>query len=139
MKKDDQAYRRLIYIRNMAHLYTEKIKEMYKEKLNKVILYGSYARGDYTEESDVDIMILLDVDKDDANQKVKEVVATTYDFNMDNDVDIEPMVESVSFYNAWNDVHPFYRNVKEEGVVLYEPVQKQYVGCHSRLSKIQIG
>lgn len=120
MKTDDQDYKRLFHIRNMANLYIEKIKEMYKDKLSKVILYGSYARGDYTDESDVDIMILLDIDKDDANQKVKEVVAATYDFNMDNDVDIEPMVESVSFYNAWNKVHPFYRNVNEEGVILYE-------------------
>ena len=34
-------------------------KETFGEKLDSVILYGSYARGDYTPESDVDIMILV--------------------------------------------------------------------------------
>ena len=34
-------------------------KETFGEQLDSVILYGSYARGDYTPDSDVDIMILV--------------------------------------------------------------------------------
>ena len=33
--------------------------QLYGKRLNKIILYGSYARGDYTDESDIDIMIVL--------------------------------------------------------------------------------
>ena len=43
-------------------------KQLYGDKLNKIILYGSYARGDNTEESDIDIMIILDGDIDDSKQ-----------------------------------------------------------------------
>ena len=39
--------------------YVAKVKDIYAEKLAKVILYGSYARGDYSPESDIDIMILV--------------------------------------------------------------------------------
>ena len=43
-------------------------KQLYGDKLNKIILYGSYARGDNTEESDIDIMIILDGDIDDVKK-----------------------------------------------------------------------
>ena len=34
-------------------------RETFGEHLDSVILYGSYARGDYTPDSDVDMMILV--------------------------------------------------------------------------------
>ena len=41
---------------------SEKAKEVYGDKLMEVILYGSCARGEFDNESDVDVMILLDVE-----------------------------------------------------------------------------
>ena len=35
------------------------MKRMLISKLSKIILYGSYARGDYRENSDVDVMLLV--------------------------------------------------------------------------------
>jgi len=37
----------------------EGLAQIYGDKLKAVYLYGSYARGDYREDSDVDVMILL--------------------------------------------------------------------------------
>ena len=36
-------------------------QHMFADNLDKVILFGSYTRGDYNSESDIDIMILLDI------------------------------------------------------------------------------
>jgi len=36
---------------------------MLNRLLKKVIVYGSYARGDYQKNSDIDIMILVDADE----------------------------------------------------------------------------
>lgn len=41
--------------------YVAEIKKIYGSHLKQVILYGSYARGDFGPDSDVDIMILLDI------------------------------------------------------------------------------
>ncbi|WP_420361315.1 nucleotidyltransferase domain-containing protein [Enterocloster hominis (ex Hitch et al. 2024)] len=49
--------------------YVNRIHEIYRRELKAVILYGSYARGDYTESSDIDIMILVDSSEDTIKQK----------------------------------------------------------------------
>ena len=41
--------------------FVNQVKEILGKRLKKVILYGSYARGDYNKQSDVDIMILTDL------------------------------------------------------------------------------
>ena len=43
-------------------LLANKAKEIASDKLVKVILYGSYARGDYEEWSDIDVMVLVNGD-----------------------------------------------------------------------------
>lgn len=37
----------------------KKLKAIYGDKLKDIVLYGSYARGDFTEGSDIDLIILL--------------------------------------------------------------------------------
>ena len=41
--------------------YVEDVHKIYGERLKSVILYGSYARGDFGPNSDIDIMILVDL------------------------------------------------------------------------------
>lgn len=45
-------------ISNLLTEYVSVLKQLYGAKLKKVILFGSYARGDFGPESDIDIMIL---------------------------------------------------------------------------------
>lgn len=48
-------------IQTLLEIYVTKLLDIYGSHIKSVILYGSYARGDYTEDSDIDIMILLDI------------------------------------------------------------------------------
>ena len=48
-------------IQSLIDQYISEIKKIYGSHLRRVILYGSYARGDFRVDSDVDIMILLDM------------------------------------------------------------------------------
>ena len=43
----------------------------------------------------------------------------TYDFNMDNELDIKPIAKNQAHFEKWVDNYPFYANVQKEGVVLY--------------------
>ena len=46
-------------VSSIIYKFSQEVKRMLGEKLTKVIVYGSYARGDYRDNSDVDIMILV--------------------------------------------------------------------------------
>ena len=99
--------------------YTNMAKELYGNHLKKIILYGSYARGDYHNDSDVDIMLLVDLDENEIKRIGNALSDITYDINYDNDVMIMPIVQNVEFFNKWVRAYPFFNNVCNEGVELY--------------------
>ncbi len=107
-------------IQYLLKQYVNEIREIYGSHLKQVILYGSYARGDFKEDSDVDIMILLDISDIETKAYFDHLVDTTFDFNMEHGLDIKPIAKSEAHFRKWMIHYPFYANVKQEGVVLYE-------------------
>ena len=105
--------------KNLIEMYVSDIRNIYGKHLRQVILYGSYARGDFNSESDVDIMILLDMSDTDIKNYRHKLSDVTFDFYMDYDVDIKPIAKSEEHYRKWISDYPFYKNVDKEGVTLY--------------------
>ena len=99
---------------------SDELEKIYGTYLNSVILYGSFARGDFSEDSDIDIMILLDLDDTIIKKYRHELSGMTYDFNMDYNIDIKPIAKSKEHFEQWIDVYPFYKNVKKDGVQLFK-------------------
>ncbi len=83
-----------------------------------IILYGSVARGDNTEESDVDVAIIVSSKlSDSAQDKLSDFIV---DMNLKYDTVFSVIdIDSVEF-EKWGNVSPFYKNVKNEGVVLWK-------------------
>ena len=100
-------------------MYVEDVHKLYGDCLKTVILYGSYARGDFKGDSDIDIMILVDLPEReimDAGRRLSEV---TFDYDFDYGLTIMPIVKNIDHFNKWLRAYPFYFNVKKEGVELY--------------------
>lgn len=106
-------------IQQLIQQYVSNIHDIYGSHLREIILYGSYARGDFRPNSDIDIMILLDLSDIDIKKYRHQLSDMTFDFNMDYDVDIKPIAKSEEHYRKWVDNYPFYSNVNREGVRLY--------------------
>ena len=93
-------------------------KESLGDRLDKVILYGSYARGDYDEESDIDIMVLADISREGANKVWSQIWSLTGDIDLEYSVIVSVhVVDCYTFYKFIDDL-PFYMNVMKEGVLL---------------------
>jgi predicted nucleotidyltransferase len=80
-----------------------------------VVLYGSYARGDFHEWSDVDIMVLADVDGPEGRRLEallsRRLEALSFHMNLLLSLFVTPYRRFVRM----KEVYPFYRNVDEEG------------------------
>ena len=96
--------------------FVDGVVQMLGGQLDQVVLYGSVARGTNTEESDVDIMILV-------RQPAQQLARQRQDWNrFGTDLDLKydvftslKLQDAETFY-AWQDTLPFFRNVAREGV-----------------------
>ncbi len=54
--------------------FKEIMQELYGDRLAKVILYGSYARGDFHEESDIDFLVVLTDENVERHKEKKKII-----------------------------------------------------------------
>ena len=84
---------------------------------DQIILFGSYARGDYTDKSDIDLLIIKKNLKNG-----REINNILYRAFFDNKIDIPIDLISVDYnkyYELNNTIGYIYKTIKEEGKVLY--------------------
>ena len=94
----------------------EQIKEKYKP--DKIILFGSSARGTITENSDIDMLIIKDTDKK-RNERFREVRALVRDLK--RRIPFSPLVYTpVEIEKRVNLGDFFVKEILKEGKVLYE-------------------
>jgi predicted nucleotidyltransferase len=97
------------------------IRPVFGDRLKKVILYGSYARGDYDEESDIDVMLMLNEDETALKEYSHKITDIVVELDLKYDVVLSTILQSEKKFIKYQDAMPFYSNVVNEGVVLYEP------------------
>ena len=109
-------------ISNIIDEFVKGVNEILGNRVKRIILYGSYARGDYNKSSDIDIMILTDLTDEEIIKYRDAIIDIAYDIEWDNnfDIDISPLVKNIDKFNYWLEALPFYMNVQREGVVLSE-------------------
>lgn len=78
-------------IRVIVEKFAEESQKIYGVKLQGLILYGSCARGDFEEDSDIDILVLLDVPADEINRERKRILDVSDRLDLDYDVVLAPV------------------------------------------------
>jgi predicted nucleotidyltransferase len=86
-----------------------------KFKPQKIILFGSYARGDPRPESDVDMLVVMDTPLKDVHQAIQICQQIEYRFGLDLIVYTAEHLKERFEMNDW-----FVRDMLKEGKVLYE-------------------
>ena len=105
-------------IDNIINNFTNKVRELLGDRVKKIILYGSYARGDYKQSSDIDIMILTDLNFEEIEKYRDEISDIAFDIELESGIVISPVIKNVDRYNERVNIVPFFKNVQKEGVAL---------------------
>lgn len=105
-------------IRNIVYEFSLQLRDLLGSRLSKVILYGSYARGDNHDHSDVDVMILVKMTDAEIKRIENDVYDMAFEIEIETGIDISPIIKNEEQYEYWVDTLPFYRNVRDEGVVI---------------------
>ena len=105
-------------IENIISEFTKKVKEILGDRVKKIILYGSYVRGDYKKDSDIDIMILTDLNFEEIEKYRDEISDIAFDIELESGIVISPVIKNIDRYNERVNIVPFFKNVQKEGVAL---------------------
>ena len=105
-------------IRNIIYRFSQELRRILGDKLTKIIVYGSYARGDFRENSDIDIMILVKMSDEEIRLVKNDIYDLAFEFEINTGIEFSPIIKNEDQYEYWIDTLPFYRNVRDEGVVM---------------------
>lgn len=97
----------------------DKIKEVIRklEPGSKIYLYGSRARGNSQNESDWDLLIILDRDKI-THQEEFQLTSALYDLELATGEVLSPMIYSENEWFGRYKVTPYFYNVMQEGILI---------------------
>jgi uncharacterized protein len=97
--------------------YLEILSQIYREQISKVILFGSVARGDFSPESDIDLLIVTA----NGGQNLKdEISMACFDIMLETEVILSPLVmdeETYEWHKKYRD--PLYNQIQKDGIDLW--------------------
>ncbi|MEK6751873.1 MAG: nucleotidyltransferase domain-containing protein [Chloroflexota bacterium] len=104
-------------IQKVLKQFKQALTRLYGDRVRSIYLFGSYARGDYEDGSDLDVLIVLDTFRFH-NKEISRTADLVSDLSLQYLITVSPMF---SRERDWiSGKKPLLRNVKNEGIKLYE-------------------
>ena len=85
-------------------------------KIKEAYLYGSYARGDFHEESDIDILLTVVQPQSVISRHRSDIAELSSDLSLEHDITVSISVKPAEQFERLINVLPFYQNVVKEGI-----------------------
>lgn len=85
------------------------LSEIFQLSLESIILYGSVARGTETEESDIDIAVIVGPYSEKMHDQMTDMIV---DLELEYDKFLSVLLIDCENFKMWEDVLPFYKNIK---------------------------
>ena len=95
--------------------FAERLRSLYGARLKQVILYGSFARGEATDASDIDLAVVLGGEVDPVNE-IDTMIDIVADLNLEHNVLISIYPVSETDYASINS--PLLMNLRREGIAV---------------------
>ncbi|MEO6284408.1 MAG: nucleotidyltransferase domain-containing protein [Dyadobacter sp.] len=103
-------------IKELTEEFVNRMDQLYGERLHKVILFGSYARGDYREDSDIDYLVVLNDEDIKPYEEISNLSPTTFDLSLKYLMSVSAVPVSRNKFDHYGS--PLLKNVREDGILL---------------------
>ena len=85
-------------------------------RIHDAYLYGSYARGDFNPESDIDILLTVGLEQAEIAKHRNDVAKVTSRLSLEHDITVSVTVKPLEQFRRYQTALPYYRNVVREGI-----------------------
>ena len=99
------------------------VREVYREyskvfpgRIRDAYLYGSYVRGDFDSESDIDILLTVDADNAEIAKRRYALAEITSSLSLKYNITVSATAKPLAQFRQYGEVMPFYKNVLREGI-----------------------
>ena len=79
-------------------------------------LYGSYARGDYRDDSDVNILITIDLTEEEISDHQWDVAHLSSNLSLKHDITVNINIKSLDQFEKQYSLTPLYQEILKEGI-----------------------
>lgn len=101
-------------IEPVVRAFKTALQTMYGDRLRKVVLYGSYARGDYDDESDIDLMVVLNDETVDTFAEIRRISELEASLLLKYGLAVSPLPVPYGRYNK--SIGPVYQEARKDGI-----------------------
>ena len=95
------------------------LKIMDKYPVKKILLYGSYAKDEQDNESDIDFIVLVDDTEDNLRNSKYQIADIMSKLSLKFNLLVSITEETFSRYLELSQFLPFYQNISKEGIEIY--------------------
>jgi hypothetical protein len=103
-------------VRQVAGEYKAGLQDLYGDELVELILFGSYARGDYHNESDIDFAVVLQDPHTRSSSEIPKTAVISSRLSLKYGL----MVSSLhtSFFKKQTSMQGVYQDIRKEGIII---------------------
>ena len=103
---------RVMQVEQIIRTFKEKTEKLYGKRLKNILLYGSFARGQATEDSDIDLAVILEGEVDPCRE-IDAMIDLITDINLDFETLLSVFPLAVTDFEQLNS--PLLLNLRKEG------------------------
>ncbi len=90
-------------------------RKAYGDAIEAIYLYGSYARGDYDEDSDIDFAAIVKGERLDVQKKLHRMWDDTVRMDLELDIITSPTAIPAGEFEKYKSQSGYYKNILKEG------------------------
>jgi predicted nucleotidyltransferase len=103
---------------NILQDFRGRIPKEYEDAILSMTLFGSYARNEQTEDSDMDVCVIYDEARADGSKLDLALGGISFDLLGIYGIDLQPLCFSSEYYKEHGDSSPLFLNIRKEGIRL---------------------